>query len=906
MQELKKNDNIMQKILFSLFAIFFIFIIIPIISNRDFYNVSNAATYENFEYEVDKETNNITIKEYVGNDSEVIIPNMIEGKKVTIIGDNAFEDNRSLSSIVIPEGITSIGEGAFDSCIGLTSITIPEGVTCIGKGAFSYCRKLNSVVINEGITEIKEDMFRGCWSLTDTTLPNSVTSIENNAFARCESLEKIIIPDRLIKIGNEAFDGCINLKSITIPAKVEIIGNNVFYNCAELKSINVVEENQYYRSIDGVLFNKELTELLKYPEAKKDVTQYNILNGITRIEDNAFDRCYILTNISIPDSVTNIGEGAFRYCESLTNITIPKGITYIGKEAFYGCWNLLSINVINSNQYYKSIDGVLFNAEVTELIMYPIGKDDITKYNIPEGVTKIENYAFYACDSLTYIIIPDSVTNIGTGAFYECIRLKSIAIPERVTCIKACTFECCTDLRIVEIPEGITEIGEYAFDSCTSLTSIHLPDSVKYIEYSAFSSCQSLTSVTIPDGVTCIEESVFENCKNLIYVEIPKSVKQIEGYAFCNCRSLISIHIPSSVSYISYMAFRNCVSLTDVNIEEGVEEISDEAFYNCTSLTNINIPNSITWIGDDAFSGGILNIASNSNEMVLPQIIRRVLDKDDILYSDDDFILNNCSLNNDKTKLIIDDNIGEDENATLEIKSGALSGMTIKVVKSGTIMYHDCIIEKWYENDEDGEWRDNKVGVIAILVLEDGAIVKNNDNKNCYVFEEDGEFTFEYENANGELKTATAEANGIEKFLMISVDEFEESQKDGIKYIENINPSTTIEYLLEKIETNGTVEIYIGTQKVEDENVKLATGMKLKIYNDNECLEYTIVVTGDLNGDGIMGDVDVLKLARYKAGLDTGLKGAYLQAADINRNKTCADDIDLLKMVRILVGYDRI
>lgn len=158
---------------------------------------------------------------------------------------------------------------------------------------------------------------------------------------------------------------------------------------------------------------------------------------------------------------------------------------------------------------------------------------------------------------------------------------------------------------------------------------------------------------------------------------------------------------------------------------------------------------------------------------------------------------------------------------------------------------------------------------------------------------------------NGVEKTATQHIT-VEESLKVKIDDlYEVVEKNKNKYIENIKPSTTVEELLSKIITNGEVEIYKGTQKIEDTNTKLVTGMKVKVCLDNESIEYIVVVTGDLNGDGEMGDIDLLKLARYKAGLDTTLQGEYLQAADINRNNTCADDIDLLKMARILVEYDR-
>lgn len=156
----------------------------------------------------------------------------------------------------------------------------------------------------------------------------------------------------------------------------------------------------------------------------------------------------------------------------------------------------------------------------------------------------------------------------------------------------------------------------------------------------------------------------------------------------------------------------------------------------------------------------------------------------------------------------------------------------------------------------------------------------------------------------GNITKTTIQNITVSEKLSIETHDLEEVKKDGKIYIKSINPGETVESLTEKIDTNGQIEIFKGTEKITNENTKLSTGMTLKIFLNDEQIEYTIVVTGDLNGDGEMGDIDVLRLARYRAGLDNNLTGAYLQASNIFKDDNYADDIDLLKMVRILVGLD--
>ena len=375
---------------------------------------------------------------------------------VTSIGEYAFYNCTSLTSVTIPNSVTSIGEYAFYNCTSLTSVAIPDSVTSIGEYAFSHCTSLTSVTIPDSVTSIGRYAFYYCTSLTSVTIPDSVTSIGEYAFYDCTSLTSVTIPDSVTSIGDFAFSYCESLTSVTIPDSVTSIGWHAFDGCTSLTGIWVAEGNSHYASdASGVLFNKDKTTLVQCPGA---FAAYTIPNSVTSIGADAFSYCRSLTSVTIPDSVTSIGESSFYKCTSLTSVTIPDSVTSIGYKAFGSCESLTSVT-------------------------------------IPDSVTSIGDGAFSCCTSLTSVTIPNSVTSIGDSAFYDCTSLTSVTIPNSVTIIGVAAFSCCTSLTSVTIPDSVTSIGEYAFSHCTSLTSVTIPDSVTSIGGSAFFDCDNLTDV---------------------------------------------------------------------------------------------------------------------------------------------------------------------------------------------------------------------------------------------------------------------------------------------------------------------------------------------------------------------------------------------------------------------------
>ena len=252
----------------------------------------------------------------------------------TFISNN-FDPETGNGILSFDGDVTSVGDYAFYECRSLTSVTIPDSVTTIGSYAFSDCSSLTSVTIPDGVTTIGDDAFSDCSSLTSVTIPDSVTTIGDYAFYYCDSLTSVTIGDSVTEIGDRAFFYCSSLTSVTIPDSVTTIGNSAFRGCRSL-----TEFRGKYASEDGrcLIIDGTLNSF-----AQAGLTEYTIPDSVTTIEDWAFRNCYRLTSVTIGDSVTTIGNCAFADCYSLTSVTIGDSVTSIGGGAFADCSSLKKV-----------------------------------------------------------------------------------------------------------------------------------------------------------------------------------------------------------------------------------------------------------------------------------------------------------------------------------------------------------------------------------------------------------------------------------------------------------------------------------------------------------------------------------------------------------------------------------
>ena len=386
----------------------------------EFYDVSsNPLYYTQNLYLNDELVLDLYIPEDVKSVGELAFCNLDCITSVTFadsiidIGDFAFYECDNLNNIIGGDSVEVIGNYTFAECDAVKKISIPDTVKEIGQSAFYHCDLLSSVTIGNGVQTIGSSAFERCASLSDVTLGACVQTIGDFAFYNCDALKNITIPESVIKIGNSVFRFCDTLESIDIPSGVAEIGSEAFASCKALQAITVHQENLFFSSENGILFNKDKTKLIKCPPSKA-VDVFEIPETVIAIEVSAFSGCEKLQNIVIPESVTQICSFAFEFCSSLNEISIGKNVKSIGPFVFLGCNGLTNITVDAENLYYRSENGVLFNKRKSQLIKYPAGKTD-SEFEIPVTVTEMEKDAFNGCTELKTIYYS------GTTEEWECM-----------------------------------------------------------------------------------------------------------------------------------------------------------------------------------------------------------------------------------------------------------------------------------------------------------------------------------------------------------------------------------------------------------------------------------------------------------------------------------------------------
>lgn len=463
-----------------------------------------ATTSDGFEYSISG--NEATITGYSGSATSITIPDTLDGKPVT-----------------------SIGQAAFGFCYNLKSVTIPDSVTSIGWGAFSCCSGLTSVTIGKNVKTIEADAFGECTSLTGITIPKSVTSIGAGAFSDCTSLTKF-----KVKSGNKYYSAkggaLYSADQKTLVCYPSATG------AVKIKSgVKTIGEAAFqYTTITSVTMGKSVTKIADSAfDRCLSLTDVTIGSKVKSIGYDAFYWCLSLTNIIIPDSVKTIGASAFELCECLTVVSIPESVTTIGEEAFSYCysltdvyyagsqsdWNAISIDSGNENltgSSYAQGANIHYNSEVALV--------DGAVYQVTSSENHKVEYLF--CSGATGAIKIPATISIG-GTTYK------------VTSIADSAFSGNTDITSVTVGNKVATIGKNAFLGCTKLTSVTLGKGVKKIKKNAFKNCTSIKTVTIKsEKITAVAAGAFLGVSSNAKIKVPsamlskyKKLIQASGFA---------------------------------------------------------------------------------------------------------------------------------------------------------------------------------------------------------------------------------------------------------------------------------------------------------------------------------------------------------------------------------------
>ena len=430
--------------------------------------------------------------------------------------------------------------------------TIPETVTTI-RGAFYDCKYLRNVIFHAGVTTIDGGSFKNC-IFEELILPENLTSLAYGAITKCTNLTNVYIPSNITKNVEYNFDGCHKL------------------------IINVNENNSAYTAIDGVLFDKGKTKLLRY---RKDeiVPNYEIPNieTLITIGNNSFASCTYLKNITIPNTITSIGAYAFS-STGLVTINLPNSVTLINNYAFSGS----DLESIQMNDCVCTIKSHAFDADNIEYI-YVNSLEQWLSCTIDTSSSFFNPFekgaGLYINNKLLTDLSLSGNYNIVPGTFTYYKHLNKINLD--ITSIEVNSFRGCTNLKEAII--NCDTIKGYTFFDCENLETIYVGEKVSSIEDVAFNNCSSLKKVNVP--------SLYNWC-NMEHIDL-----YLMFYAKCLYINDVLLEgvvtTPENISVIKSNTFRHNSTITKLIFREGVTTI-EQAFRDCENLEQIDFPSTLS------------------------------------------------------------------------------------------------------------------------------------------------------------------------------------------------------------------------------------------------------------------------------------------------------------------------
>ena len=339
--------------------------------------------------------------------TNIVIPEYVNGRKVTEIGSEAFAQSE------------------------ITSLAVPATVQVIGRSAFYKCEKLTSVSIDGVIEDVRGSAFAGCVGLSDSSFVKQISKIDDGAFSGCGFVGELQLGEHTSYIGSEAFSDCVFLTSVTVPDGVKTVGLGAFSDCVSIERMSVLfigsqagDHTAFFSQIFGA--NNHYETLFVVPAALKSVEVRG--NALTA---QAFNNCSSITEVILSKDLASIPPSSFKGCASLKDVEIPESVTVIGNSAFYGCSSIVDITV-------------------------------------SDNVVSLGSWAFRECTSLRRIKIGSSINSLGEWVLRGCTSLESIEIPQNIKSIGDGAFKECSSLSEIFLTRSLLSVGDGAFYGCAA------------------------------------------------------------------------------------------------------------------------------------------------------------------------------------------------------------------------------------------------------------------------------------------------------------------------------------------------------------------------------------------------------------------------------------------------------
>ena len=602
----------------------------------------------------------VTIRQYIGNKKDIVVPDTIEGLPVTEIDSGAFSPTYAdrynpyinslcaeIESVTLPDTVRIIGKNAFENCKKLQYINMPEELERINEKAFLNCSSLNELDLsNNGVEYIGSFAFGGTKfkKLCIGSLYDSIRFWAGEYFLTGSSVEELTIVSESISLYECSLMNYV-LKTVTLNGEVNLI--NVFgeteaeylpetinvYNNIFPAAYDTLESDYGYcgevsdESDDWITFTipseprQILTEgnyqyylnkngdavINRYSGEEKNVIIPEKLGGatVTTIGYDAFISNDYMTTVSLPDTVTHIQTRAFAYCEKLTEVDLSTNLKSIGYGAFENSLLLSSITIpegvttIASHMFFDCENLKKVQAKgVTKILDDAFMLSNVYEVEFSDALNYVGTTAFHSCESLSSFPYDKNLTYIGEDAFYS-TAIEHFEFNDAITIIRDSAFARCEFLESVIFPSSLETIESFAFGECESLKSIDLPDKVTFIGRRAFQDCCSLEGeLTIPESLTKLGSEAF---RRTAFTVLNYNAISIDSTQALNFIPFTTVNFGNNITRIPSSLLNGCSEIEHITLPETVNSIGNGAFARCKKLKSINLSDNLASIGTGAF-----------------------------------------------------------------------------------------------------------------------------------------------------------------------------------------------------------------------------------------------------------------------------------------------------------------